>query len=119
MLGIDLCDRACETSLDGGDAGEVREVAGVICGGRSGKDRGEEAKILSIDGERLGVQRLVELLPNTEAGGGARRRGGDAGQCRQEAEKWEEDLGEGERMGFYEHLHDRRYQSLRLVGTVR
>jgi hypothetical protein len=86
VLGIDICDGAGETSLDGGDAGEVREVSGVICGDRSGKYRGEEAEILSIDGERVGVQRLVDLLPDIEAGGGAWRRG-DAGQCRQEAEK--------------------------------
>ena len=87
MLGIDLCDGAGETSLDGGDPGEVREVRRVICSGRSGKDRGEEVKILSIDSERAGVQRLVNLLPDTEVGGRAWRRGGDAGQCRQEAEK--------------------------------
>jgi hypothetical protein len=33
------------TGLDGGDASEVREVAGVICGGRSDKDRGEEVRL--------------------------------------------------------------------------
>ena len=70
-----------------GHTGEVQEVTGVICGGRSGKNRGEEAEILSIDGELLGVQCPVDLLPDTKAGRGAWRRGGDAGQCRQEAEK--------------------------------
>jgi hypothetical protein len=83
---MDLCNGAGETSLDG-RYGEVREVAGVICGGRSGKNRGEEAEVLNINGERLGVQCLVDLLPDTEAGREAWRRGGDAGQCRQEAEK--------------------------------
>jgi hypothetical protein len=51
--GIDLCDGAGETSLDSGDADEVREVAGVICCGKSSKDRVEEVEILSIDGERV------------------------------------------------------------------
>jgi hypothetical protein len=71
VLGIDLCDGAGETSLDDDDAREVREVAGVICGDRSGKYRGEEAEILSIDGERVGAQRLVDLPPDIEARGGA------------------------------------------------
>jgi len=81
-----LCNGAGETSLDG-PYGEVWEVTGVICGGRSGKGRGEEANFLSIDGERVGVRCLVDLLPDTEAGREAWRRGGDAGQCRREAEK--------------------------------
>jgi hypothetical protein len=48
VLGIDLCDGAGETSLDDGDAREVREVAGVICGDKSGKYRGEEADLVSM-----------------------------------------------------------------------
>lgn len=63
VLGIGICDRAGEARLDGGHAGEVPEVAGAICGDRSGRDRGEEAEILRIDGERVGVHRLVDLLP--------------------------------------------------------
>ena len=83
--------RSRRTRLDGAIPARF-EVAGVICDGGRGKGRGEEANFLSIDGERVGVQCLVDLLPGTEAGGWARRggltgAGGGGKQAREEVEQ--------------------------------
>ena len=80
MLRIDRRNRALETGLDRGDAGQVGQVACVVCGGVGAEDGVEEAEVFGVDGERVGVERLVDLLPGCEAGGGAFRRGGDGGQ---------------------------------------
>jgi hypothetical protein len=73
MLRVDLGNRARE-------AGQVGQVAGVVCGGGRGEDGAEEGKVLGVDGERLRVQRLVDLLPSCEADGGARSGGGGEGE---------------------------------------
>lgn len=72
MLRVDLGNRAHEARLDGREAGQVGQVAGVVCGGGRGEDGAEEGKVLGVDGERAREQRLVDLLPSCEAGRGAR-----------------------------------------------
>lgn len=80
MPRIDLGNRARETGLDGGEAGEVGQVARVVCRGGGGEDGVEQGKVLGVDGERVDVQGLVDLLLGCEAGGRAGSVGGDGGQ---------------------------------------
>jgi hypothetical protein len=80
MPRIDLSSRAREPGLDGGEAGQVEQAAGVVCGGGRGEDRAKEGEVLAIDGGREHVQRLVDLLPGCEARRRAWKGGGGGGE---------------------------------------
>lgn len=50
VLGEQMCDGGCQAGLDGGEAGQVGERAGVVGCGGGGEDGGEESEVFGVDG---------------------------------------------------------------------
>lgn len=94
MLRVDPGHGAGEPGLDGSEAGEVGQVARVVCSRRGGKDGPEEGKVLSVDRQWVGMQSLVDLLPGGKVRGGIGRVGRGGRNGRQEGGKAEEDVDE-------------------------
>ena len=83
VLRVDLGNRRREPGLDRGQAAQVRQRARVVCRRARGEDGAQQAEVFGVDGQRVRVERLVDLLPGREGGGGGARGragGGDGGQ---------------------------------------
>lgn len=66
MLRQDIGYRRSEGSLNCLQACQTRKRSGIVGESIGGEDLAEKRKILVVDGERIGMDRLVDLFPSRE-----------------------------------------------------